>query len=185
MKFSEIWLQIFSQFQSIFCLSLFVLVKILVVGIWNWSYIFAFPFSFQYRHMGVEIMNIVIMWYPGINERLPWEIHIKGKKLDLLMWENLGKSSFRTHSRPKGIWIKSQKKSTEDYQHNIHTLHYNPNYNLLLIWKPRILGLPFFQISTESLLIWKKKWAKSVQLVRVSFFRSDFLQNPYFNWSTI
>ena len=28
-------------------------------------YIFAFSFSFQYRHMGVEIMNIVIMWYPG------------------------------------------------------------------------------------------------------------------------
>ena len=27
----------------------------------------------------------------------------------------------------------------------------------------------------------EKKWAKSVQLVRVSFFRSDFLQNPYFN----
>ena len=25
----------------------------------------------------------------------------------------------------------------------------------------------------------KKKWAKSVQLVRVSFFLSDFLQNPY------
>ena len=28
----------------------------------------------------------------------------------------------------------------------------------------------------------EKKWAKSVQLVRVSFFRSDFLQNPYFRW---
>ena len=30
----------------------------------------------------------------------------------------------------------------------------------------------------------EKKWAKSVQLVRVSFLRSDFLQNPYFkfNW---
>ena len=27
----------------------------------------------------------------------------------------------------------------------------------------------------------EKKWAKSVQLVRVSFFGSDFLQNPYFN----
>ena len=27
----------------------------------------------------------------------------------------------------------------------------------------------------------EKKWAKSVQLVRVSFFRSDFLQNPYFS----
>ena len=26
----------------------------------------------------------------------------------------------------------------------------------------------------------EKKWAKSVQLVRVSFFPSDFLQNPYF-----
>ena len=26
----------------------------------------------------------------------------------------------------------------------------------------------------------EKKWAKSVQLVRVSFFLSDFLQNPYF-----
>ena len=104
----EIWFQIFSQFPSIFCLSLLVHVKILVVGIWNW-YIFDFSFSFQYRHTGIEIMNIVIMWYPGINERLPWEIHIKGKKLDLLMWENLGKSSFRTHSRAKGIWIKSQK----------------------------------------------------------------------------
>ena len=27
----------------------------------------------------------------------------------------------------------------------------------------------------------EKKWAKSVQLVRVSFFLSDFLQNPYFS----
>ena len=27
----------------------------------------------------------------------------------------------------------------------------------------------------------EKKWAKSVQLDRVSFFRSDFLQNPYFS----
>ena len=27
----------------------------------------------------------------------------------------------------------------------------------------------------------EKKWAKSVQLVRVSFFWSDFLQNPYFS----
>ena len=27
----------------------------------------------------------------------------------------------------------------------------------------------------------EKKWAKSVQLVNVSFFLSDFLQNPYFN----
>ena len=27
----------------------------------------------------------------------------------------------------------------------------------------------------------EKKWAQSVQLVRVSFFLSDFLQNSYFN----
>ena len=27
----------------------------------------------------------------------------------------------------------------------------------------------------------EQKWAKSVQLVRVSFFLSDFLQNPYFS----
>ena len=27
----------------------------------------------------------------------------------------------------------------------------------------------------------EKKWAKSVQLVRVSFFPSEFLQNPYFS----
>ena len=44
-------------------------------------------------------------------------------------------------------------------------------------------------IQTEKLYFWRKKsilnwsdlekkWAKSVQLVRVSFFRSDFLQNP-------
>ena len=30
-------------------------------------------------------------------------------------------------------------------------------------------------------LIWKKSEAKSVQLVRVAFFRGDFLQNPYFS----
>ena len=29
--------------------------------------------------------------------------------------------------------------------------------------------------------IWKKSEDKSVQLVRVAFFRSDFLQNPYFS----
>ena len=38
-------------------------------------------------------------------------------------------------------------------------------------------GSLFFQISTDL----KKKWAKSVQMVRVSFFRSDFLLNPYFS----
>ena len=27
----------------------------------------------------------------------------------------------------------------------------------------------------------EKKWAKGVPLVRVSFFLSDFLQNPYFS----
>ena len=27
----------------------------------------------------------------------------------------------------------------------------------------------------------EKKWAKRVQLVKVSFFWSDFLQNPYFS----
>ena len=30
----------------------------------------------------------------------------------------------------------------------------------------------------DATLIWKKREAKSVQLVRVAFFRSDFLQNP-------
>ena len=35
-----------------------------------------------------------------------------------------------------------------------------------------------FWLSTEL----EKKWTKSVQLVRVSFFRSDFLQNPYFSY---
>ena len=39
----------------------------------------------------------------------------------------------------------------------------------------------FFQISTESALIWKKTGEKSVQLVRGSFFRKYFLWNPYFN----
>jgi hypothetical protein len=37
--------------------------------------------------------------------------------------------------------------------------------------------LTFFQISTDL----EKSEDKSVQLVRVAFFRSDFLQNPYFN----
>ena len=39
----------------------------------------------------------------------------------------------------------------------------------------------FFQISTESALIWKKTGEKSVQLVRGSFFRKYFLWNPYFS----
>ena len=34
---------------------------------------------------------------------------------------------------------------------------------------------------SRSALIWKKSEDKSVQLVRVAFFRSDFLQNPYFS----
>ena len=36
----------------------------------------------------------------------------------------------------------------------------------------------------ETVLIWKKKRAKSVQRDRVSFFRSDFLQNPHFKSRT-
>ena len=40
--------------------------------------------------------------------------------------------------------------------------------------------LPFFPDQHWICADLEKKWAKSVQLVRVSFFQSDFLQNPYF-----
>ena len=48
------------------------------------------------------------------------------------------------------------------------------------LWPVEHFWLTFFPdqhwISTDL----EKKWAKNVQLVRVSFFWSDFLQNPYF-----
>ena len=48
------------------------------------------------------------------------------------------------------------------------------HFGKMKLWQ---FWLTFFQISADV----EKKWAQSVQLVRVSFFRSDFLQNPYFS----
>ena len=48
------------------------------------------------------------------------------------------------------------------------------------LWPVEHFWLTFFPDHCWLVLIWKKR-AKSVQLVRVSFFRSDFLQNPYFS----
>ena len=41
--------------------------------------------------------------------------------------------------------------------------------------------MQLWPVVLSTALIWKKSEDKSVQLVRVAFFRSDFLQNPYFN----
>ena len=55
------------------------------------------------------------------------------------------------------------------------------HFGKMKLWPVEHFWLTFFPdqhwISTDL----EKKWAKSVQLVRVSFFRSDFLQNPYFS----
>ena len=48
------------------------------------------------------------------------------------------------------------------------------------LWPVEHFWLTFFPDQHWSGADLEKKWAKSVQLVRVSFFRSDFLQNPYF-----
>ena len=48
------------------------------------------------------------------------------------------------------------------------------------LWPVVHFWLTFFPDQCRS----GKKWAKSVQLVRVSFLRSDFLQNPYFTGFT-
>ena len=54
------------------------------------------------------------------------------------------------------------------------------HFGKMKLWPVEHFWLTFFpdqlKISTDL----ENKWAKSVQLVRVSFFRSDFLQNPYF-----
>ena len=51
------------------------------------------------------------------------------------------------------------------------------------LWPVEHFWLTFFPDQHWICADLEKKWAKSVQLVRVSFFRSDFLQNPYFkNW---
>ena len=46
-------------------------------------------------------------------------------------------------------------------------------------------GSLFFPDSHRFSADLEKKWAKSVQLVRVSFFLGDFLQNPYFRYLVI
>ena len=50
------------------------------------------------------------------------------------------------------------------------------------LWPVEHSWLTFFSRSALICTDLEKKWAKSVQLVRVSFFRSYFLQNPYFSF---
>ena len=49
------------------------------------------------------------------------------------------------------------------------------------LWPVEHFWLTFFPDQLQISADLEKKWAKSVQLVRVSFFWSDFLQNPYFS----
>ena len=49
------------------------------------------------------------------------------------------------------------------------------------LWPVEHFWLTFFPDQHWICAALEKKWAKSVQLVKVSFFRSDFLQNPYFS----
>ena len=71
------------------------------------------------------------------------------------------------------------------------SLRWRPSVGVLILWANRNLE---YNNVARLIKIWiffpdqhwicadlEKKWAKSVQLVRVSFFRSDFLQNPYFS----
>ena len=55
------------------------------------------------------------------------------------------------------------------------------HFGKMKLWPVEHFWLTFFQISADL----EKKWAKSVQLVRVSFFLIDFLQNPYFESLTV
>ena len=49
------------------------------------------------------------------------------------------------------------------------------------LWPVEHFWLTFFPDQLQISADLEEKWAKSVQLVTVSFFLSDFLQNPYFN----
>ena len=49
------------------------------------------------------------------------------------------------------------------------------------LWPVEHFWLTFFPDQHRFSADLEKKWVKSFQLVRVSFFLSDFLQNPYFN----
>ena len=53
-------------------------------------------------------------------------------------------------------------------------------FGKMKLWPVEHFWLTFFPDQCWFSADLEKKWAKSVQLVRVSFFRSDFLQNPYF-----
>ena len=59
------------------------------------------------------------------------------------------------------------------------------HFEKMKLWPVEHFWLTFFPDQHWSAADLEKKWAKSVQLVRVSFFRSDFLQNPYFSRTTL
>ena len=55
------------------------------------------------------------------------------------------------------------------------------HFGKMKLWPVEHFWLTFFPDQHRFSADLEKKWAKSVQLVRVSFFLSDFLQNPYFS----